>query len=81
MLSQFQMEQFSDVHFFDKTEFISKFKDEPLGHWENEYGDVVSEEQHQMNLENDGEFDDIWVPDSTTSPQYPIDRELKICII
>ena len=59
------------------TEFISKFKDDPLGHWENEYGDGVSEEQHQMNLENGGEFDDIWIPDSTVSPQYPIDRELK----
>ena len=56
------------------TEFVSKFKDSPTGHWVNEDGHEISEDQHRMNVENGYELDDTWVPDTN---EFPIDRDLK----
>ena len=56
------------------TEFVSKFKDDPSGHWIDEENNPISEDQHRMNVENGYELDDTWVPDTN---EYPIDRDLK----
>ena len=56
------------------TEFVSKFKDDPSGHWVDEENNPISDDQHRMNVENGYELDDTWVPDTN---EFPIDRDLK----
>ena len=57
------------------VEFKSSFVDNPSGHWEDEQGNILSQDEHLENVKK--ELVDSWIPKNETYSEYPINRELK----
>ena len=56
------------------TNFRSKFVDDPKGHWVDEEGSIISNEDHERKVALGDELSDTWIPDKN---EYPKDKTLK----